>query len=233
MRGLLAMSDESINNAVIPVPNTQIDFYNWEERRKEKVALAESGSHELIFIGDSITHMFELPDRGKKAWDRFFGKYHVLNLGYGWDCTQNVLWRLENGEFSGQQPKVVVLCIGTNNLTGNSGGRANTAGEIVEAIQAICAFIHRQSPNTTIIVMSVFPRGERSDPIFDQAEELAESIKAAMSNQAGVIHLDIGSRFLGSDGEIPTTLMDDLVHPTEAGYEIWAEELRPIISKLI
>lgn len=227
------MAEDASNNAVIPVPNTQKDFYNWAERHKTKTEAARARQHELIFIGDSITHMFEVPERGGKVWEQHFGHYTTLNLGYGWDCTQNVLWRLANGEFAYQRPRVVVLNIGTNNLTGNSGGRANTAEEIIEAILAICDFIHRHSPETQIIVMSVFPRGATTEPIFQQAKELAGAIQQAVTGQSGLTNLDIGTRFLGSDGEIPTALMDDLVHPTEAGYQIWAEELGPIISKLI
>jgi len=55
------MSPES-NNAIFPVPNTQKDFYDWHERRAIKQKQAQSMNHELIFIGDSITHGFELPD---------------------------------------------------------------------------------------------------------------------------------------------------------------------------
>lgn len=143
------MSNVPFNNAVIPVPNTRQDFYSWGERRRTKVAHAQLCSHELVFVGDSITHMFELPDRGGKIWERYFGQYSVCNLGYGWDCTQNVLWRLYNGEFSNQCSRVVVLNIGTNNLTGNSGGRVNTAEEIVEGIMAICEFITDRSPETS------------------------------------------------------------------------------------
>lgn len=227
------MSDHFSNNAVIPVPNTQIDFYDWPERRRQKVALIQDHRYELIFMGDSITHMFELPERGEKVWRQYFGEYHTVNLGYGWDCTQNLLWRLENGEFTNQQPRVVVLNIGTNNLTGNSGGRANSASEIVEAILAICSMIHRQSPKTTIIVMSTFPRGAKAEPIHAQAQELAAAIKSRLENSPNIVHLDIGQSFLNSNGEIRSELLDDLVHPTEAGYQIWAEKLHPIVSKYL
>lgn len=212
------MSDGFSNNAVIPIQNTQKDFYDWEERHRCKKAQAELNRYELVFIGDSITQMFELPECGGRVWIRYFSKYTALNLGYGWDCTQNVLWRLENGEFENQTPRVVVLNIGTNNLTGNSGGRANSAVEIVEGILSICAFIHKHSVETKIIVMSVFPRGRTTDTIFALAKELRELIKEVPRKDSRLIHLDIGEHFLGSDGEIKIELLDDLVHPTEAGY---------------
>ena len=157
----------------------------------------------------------------------------MLDLGYGWDCTQNVLWRLENGEFAGQQPKLVVLTIGTNNLTGNDSARANTAAEIVEGINAICSFIHRQSPATTILVMAIFPRGLSHEPIHAQVKELNTALKASLAERHGILHLDIGSRLLGPDGEIPTEVMDDRCHPTEKGYAIWAQAIDSVIAEYL
>ncbi len=227
------MTESLPNNAIVPVPNTQKDFYNWPERRQFKTAQIASRSHELIFIGDSITHMFELPARGGRVWDHYFGTYQVANLGYGWDCTQNVLWRLQNGEFTNQHPRLVVLNIGTNNLTGNSGGRANSPAEIVEAISVICSLIHGQSPDTTILVMAVFPRGRTEDPIFAKTRELGMLIRTTVENRPGITSLDIGKHFLGMDGEIKPELMDDLVHPTTSGYQIWAEHLHPFVVRYL
>lgn len=216
---------EKVNNAVLPVPNTEKDFYDWNERRALKLSQVQSGNHELIFIGDSITHGFERPDRGAAVWAHYFGNYRALNLGYGWDCTQNVLWRLENGEFEGQTPKRVVLLIGTNNLTGNSGGRANSAAEIVEGIEAILRVIQDRAPDAKNLVMAILPRGKRKDKIFGLVRELNGLLATRLEEKAGVDYLDIGDRFLGPDGEIPLELMDDRVHPTAKGYEIWAEAI--------
>ncbi len=122
-------------------------------------------------IGDSITHMWGGEPksnvvRGAKAWEATFGKTPVLNMGFGWDRTQNVLWRLENGEFEGLAPKWVVLCIGTNNLTGTKNARENTPSEIVEGIFLICDKIQQRAPQAKLIVMGVLPRGEKPDNPF-------------------------------------------------------------------
>ena len=88
-----------------------------------------------------------------------FGATQTLNLGFGWDRTQNVLWRLAHGEFEGLHPKTVVINIGTNNLTGTANARANTPAEVVQGILAIHEQVRAQSPQSRIIVMGVFPRG--------------------------------------------------------------------------
>ncbi|HCE46484.1 MAG TPA: hypothetical protein DET40_23310 [Lentisphaeria bacterium] len=224
---------EIINTAIVPVPNTQKDFYDWNERRSQKVAEAKKGSHDLIFIGDSITHMFEMEGRGAAIWQRYYGQRSAFDLGYGWDCTQNVLWRLENGEFAGQHPKLVVLNIGTNNLTGNSTARANSAAEIFAGIEAICQFIHRHSPESMILVMSIFPRGLSNDPVHAKVKELNAVLKSGLECKPGIIHLDIGQRFIGSDGEIPLELMNDRCHPAEKGYKIWADAIEQVVTRYL
>ena len=75
--------------------------------------LAQQGGWELVFLGDSITHGWER--NGKSTWDKYYGARKAINLGFGGDRTEHVLWRLEHGEFDGYKPRVAVIMIGTNN----------------------------------------------------------------------------------------------------------------------
>ncbi len=68
---------------------------------------------DLLWIGDSITHGWE--EKGKAVWEKYYAPRHSFNIGYSGDRTEQVLWRLENGEIDGIAPKVVVIMIGTNN----------------------------------------------------------------------------------------------------------------------
>jgi lysophospholipase L1-like esterase len=222
-----------VNSAIEPAPNLMPDNYDWTQRRRLILEKVGACSHDLIFIGDSITHGFEREERGLQAWKRFYANRSVLNLGYGWDCTQNVLWRLENGEFAGQRPKLVVLNIGTNNLTGNSACRPNTAAEIVEAIETICDWLQRRAPTAAILVMAVFPRGLRHEFIWAKVRKLNRRLKTWLTDRPDLLHLDIGEQFLGSDGEIAIELMNDRCHPEASGYAKWAEALEPIVKRYL
>ena len=37
---------------------------------------------------------------GQAMWDKYFGSRNAVNLGFGWDGTQHVIWRLAKGESS-------------------------------------------------------------------------------------------------------------------------------------
>ena len=64
---------------------------------------------------------------------------------------------MQNGELEGIHPKVAVLMIGTNNLG------ANTAEQIAEGITAIVEEIHKQQPETKVLLLGIFPRAAQSD----------------------------------------------------------------------
>ena len=87
----------------------------------------------------------------------------MLNLGFGWDRTQNVLWRLDHGELDGLHPRVVVVHIGTNNTSPTDHARQNTPAEIVAGLKEICGRIRSKIPRTKIVLMAIFPR--EKDPI--------------------------------------------------------------------
>ena len=80
---------------------------------------------------------------GPTSWASIFGPYRVLNLGFGWDRTQNVLWRLDHGELDGLQPRVVIIDLGTNNTTQTKNAGNNTAAEIISRNDEPSFVLHR------------------------------------------------------------------------------------------
>ena len=225
------------NTAIIPTPKLEEDFYDWHARHDAKVREAVARNHALVFIGDSITHLFEghpgFPGRGERLWPEYYGRRNALNLGFGWDRTQNVLWRLDHGEFARQTPRLVVVLIGSNNLTGTANARTNSPAEIAEGIGAVCRRIAAAAPKSQTLLMGVFPRGVPEDPLRASVREINALTKSFAAGRAGVRFLDIGGRFIADDGSIPAALLSDGVHPTEAGYRIWAEAIEPVVAEVV
>jgi lysophospholipase L1-like esterase len=224
-------------STVVPVTQAR-DWrvYDWPMRHAAAVELMRVRQPEIVMLGDSIVHFWGGDPSGEhvggrrtapEVWDRFFTGRRVVNLGYGWDRTENVLWRLRHGEFENVSPKVVVLMIGTNNVT------LNTPGEIAAGVSAICDEIHQRSPATRILLLGIFPRGEKPDANRATTEAVNQRI-AAFDGRGGVVtYLDIGDKFLGADRSISKEVMYDFLHPTAKGYGIWTAAMEPTLTRLL
>jgi lysophospholipase L1-like esterase len=224
------------NTAVVPVPKLENDSYDWHARHEAALAARKTADPEVVLIGDSITHFWAgepaaKTRNGPEAWKHAFGDRRVLNLGFGWDRTQNVLWRLDHGEFDGLRPRVVVLNIGTNNFTTTRNAKENTPAEVAEAIGVICARVRAASPKSRVVVMGVFPRGREADDPYRAKIATLNELLSAWAAKAGVTFLDVGAKMLAADGSIPPAVMRDACHPTEQGYAIWAEALKGVLEK--
>ncbi len=162
---------------------------------------------------------------------KVYAPRHAANFGISGDRTQHVLWRLEHGELDGVKPKAVVLMIGTNN-TGkerNSDSIRNTTPETIAGVIAVVDELKRRLPASRILLLAIFPRGEKDDPQRAQIKE----INTALARLEGVTFLDIGSKFLTADGALPRDVMPDLLHPDEKGYQIWADAMEPTLAALL
>lgn len=225
------------NTAVISVPKLEEDSYDWWARHKEILDIGIAVNPEIVLIGDSITHFWSGQPKaaianGPKAWDSVFENYSVLNLGFGWDRTQNVLWRLEHGELDGLHPRIVIINIGTNNTSQTTNARQNTSAEIAEGVLAVCNMVRSKLPNAKIILMGVFPREEKPDhPRRFQIAEINRLI-SEFGKMPDITFLDIGSSLIESDGTISKDIMFDFCHPTQKGYQIWADALNPLIKPI-
>src|SRR5512134_3072525 len=97
------------NTAIIPAPFQ-------EERHLAFVEEARRGGIECLLMGDSITDWWRRA--GLEVYEANFGDLDCANFGIAGDRTQGVLWRMQNGELDGYSPKLMMLMIGTNNLSG-------------------------------------------------------------------------------------------------------------------
>ncbi|MDO8544345.1 MAG: platelet-activating factor acetylhydrolase IB subunit [Opitutaceae bacterium] len=228
-----ALLDPAKNSAVRPAPRDA----NWVKRHEGFVDIARKGGVDVLFLGDSITDAWrsESARGGKKVWDREFAPLHAANFGISGDRTQHVLWRLQNGESDGIQPKAVVLMIGTNN-TGFETDKVtprNTPAETVAGVATIVNTLRTKFPRAKIMLLAVFPRGEKPDhPQRLQVNEINRGL-VGLADGKTVRHLDIGPKFLQPDGTLPKDIMPDFLHPGAAGYEIWAAAIKqPLLDML-
>jgi beta-glucosidase len=204
----------------------------WMGRHEQK--LAEIRAHrkagrrvELLFVGDSITQGWE--NEGKAAWARHFAKHHAVALGFGGDRTENLLWRLQNGQLEGVDPKLVVMMIGTN----NTGERLEAPAFTVAGIAANLAEIRRRLPQAQILLLAIFPRGETPADLTRRHNARINALLPALADGRHIHHLDIGAAFLDQDGRLSREVMPDLLHLSPQAYETWARAIAPTLNRLM
>jgi lysophospholipase L1-like esterase len=211
-----ALGAPKLGDADCPMPTPSA-------RHTQKVAAMRDGDYDLVLVGDSITHT--LQDFGGKyaplnaVWARHFAPRRAINLGYNGYRTENILWNLQNGELEfARSPKLFMVLI--------------------------VDLIRNRHPTSRVLVLRIFPRGGDSQkgvspPEFKSSARCIETCRRAgelaaqLADGKRVFWLDINRIFLKADGTINTDLMWDLLHPSPAGAETWAQAVEPTLTRLM
>lgn len=200
----------------------------WMPRHKQKLAVKDKMKKvDLVFLGDSITHAWD--GKGKKVWEKYYTKRNALNIGFSGDRTEHVLWRLNNRAVDGIDPKLLVMMIGTN----NTGHRQDKPAETALGIKTIISTLQSKLPKTKILLLAVFPRGAQPD---DKLRKINDSINGIIKDYADnekVFFMDINHNFLDKDGILSKSIMNDLLHPNQDQYQVWADAIEPKIKELM
>lgn len=179
---------------------------------------------DLIFVGDSITHGWDT--LGESVWDQYYGTRLAFNFGISGDQTGHVLWRLENAPMNRIKPKMAVVMIGTNN--------PSEPADTALGIKKVVTVLKEKYPEIKILLLEVFPRGQAADSdVRKRVQAINESLRKECSDMADVTMMNLDSVFVDENGQIPGTLMHDYLHPTTAGYELWAKAIEPEIEKVL
>ena len=165
----------------------------------------------MIFLGDSITAAGD--------WANWFSGLDVHNFGVGGDTTKDVLERLE--PVIELRPSAVIVMIGTNDI-----GMRATVEQVVRGLENILFTLHRELPDTALIVQSVLPRERERAEIVRQTNihlrQFAPTVKADF--------VDLWPVFADGNGGLKSEFSDDRLHLNDAGYTAWVESLRPVIT---
>ena len=199
----------------------------WQQRHQQKIAELQAVNQtiELLFLGDSITHAWEV--EGEEYWQQYFVHRKAFNLGYAGDRTEHLLWRIQNGEINNLSPKWVVLLIGTN----NAGHRHDSPQEIAAGIKAILVELKQRLPNSKILLMAIFPRSRNTAKPMRKRVDSANILMKAYSDEKQVLWLDINHHFLTDEGILLESIMPDLLHPNAAQYDVRANAILAFIQQ--
>jgi beta-glucosidase len=220
-----AIQAEEMHSAVDPMPRGDGGWKDRHELINKRVEEAGEKA-QVVFIGDSITQGWE--GAGKEAWSKHFARYNAVNLGIGGDRTQHVLWRLDNGNLKGLKPRAAVVMIGTN----NSNGEDNTAGQIADGVTAIVRKLRQKLPDTKILLLPIFPRGENFNNQRGKILQVNQVVQK-LTDERNIFWVDFGHKFVTPEGRIPRELMPDYLHLSPPAYEIWASSINPYLAKII
>src|SRR5438093_127141 len=201
------------------------------------LAKAKQGETDIYFEGDSIARRWGATDYPELLanWKQNFFGWNAADFGWGADQTQNILWRLENGELDGVNPKVVVLLAGTNNVSNTSvhGDAETRAEDVTRGIQAIVRLLQTKAPAATIIVTALFPRNDNMSfmPVIDRINSNLSKI----ADGRKIRYLNINDKLADRNGRLFDGMMNarDKLHPTVKAYQIWDDALKPVLTELL
>ena len=188
-----------------------------------------------MFVGDSIARRWGAGDPQYRSllenWKTNFFGWNAANFGWGADRIENILWRLENGELDGVNPKVIVVLAGINNV-GSEPGDADKVQNITGGLKAILNVCQKKAPNATLIMTAIFPRNDNL-AVIPTIRQINRNIEGLCDGKR-VRYLDVNNKLADSEGRLfPGMMNPDKLHPTLGGYQVWADALKPIFTELL
>ena len=210
-----------VSPTIVPVASP------FDEAMNPGIALQiQQARPELLFVGDSITWAFQ--SIGQTAWNQYYGSRNAVDAGVPGDTTQNVLWRLDHVDFSGVRPKLAIVEIGTNNQS------VDSPAEISQGVAAIVARLRQDLPDTKILLLGIFPRGQAPVDVFRENAAQTNQATSRLADNQNVFYLDVSATFLQPDGALNTALfLPDLLHPNAQGYQAWAAAMESKVASLL
>ena len=215
--------------ASIPTPRVDRGWLDRFAMNRRQIC-ESNGEIDIVFIGDSITHYWDVGEGGDTSTEivDLRKTYSILNCGYGGDRTQNQLWFAQNGLLDGYRTKLVMMMIGTNNS-----GAGVEPRETFEGIKAIVATVRAKQPQAKILLLHIFPRGTANSPAHRLNQEVNALINAGKWDDA-VIVKDIGSNFVDEKGDTIPDLFDaERLHLMDMGYTLWRKAVEPVFKDVV
>ena len=205
------------------------DFGQLARYRQANAALAAPavGESRVVFLGDSITDYWKLPD--------YFPGKPYINRGVDGQTTPEMLVRFRQDVID-LHPKVLVVLAGTNDIAGVTGPTRN---EDIEANYASMAELAR-AHHIQVVFSSVLPVNnythDAEESFALRPRERILALNKWLKDYCATnrfVYLDYFSALVDEQGMLKRNLADDGLHPTDTGYKIMAPLAEKAIQKAL
>ena len=223
-----------IEPADVATPRTDA---NSKLAHEQLLAKRKAGQIDVYFMGDSITRRWGASDEQYQDllanWRANFTGWNAADFGWGADKTQHMLWRLQNGELDGVNPKIVVLMAGTNNVGRSTplGDVEQRAADVARGVSAVVREIRKRAPDATVVITGITPRNDNIAvmPVINRANQQI----AALADGKKTRYININEALALPDNQLREGMANDGLHLTVKAYQVWADALKPIFTEIL
>src|SRR6202167_538052 len=192
------------------------DFGQLARYREANAALVPpaAGEQRVVFLGDSITDYWKLPD--------YFPGKPYINRGIDGQTTPEMLVRFRQDVIA-LHPKVVVMLAGTNDIAGVTGPTSNEDVEANYASMAELARAHRIRMGFASILPAHNYTDDAEESFALRPRDRILALNKWLRDYCAknrLVYLDYFSALVDERGMLKRVLADDGLHPTDAGYKI-------------
>jgi len=223
-----------IEPADVATPRTDA---NSKLAHEQLLAKRKAGQIDVYFMGDSITRRWGATDESYQDllanWRANFTGWNAADFGWGADKTQHMLWRLQNGELDGVNPRIVVLMAGTNNVGRSTplGDIEERAADVARGVSAVVREIRKRAPDATVVITGITPRNDNIAvmPVINRANQQI----AALADGKKTRYVNINAALALPDNRLREGMANDGLHLTVKAYQVWADALKPIFTEIL
>lgn len=240
VRFILAATGRDENPCIHAVPGNEfrsgagwVQGNEWHTVAEDITATLQGKQLQLLLLGNSITQGWGGNRKavsykpGKQAMDRALGENQWESAGISGDRTYNLLWRIRHGNYNSCHPQNAIIAIGINDLIGET----VTPEQVAQGIIAVASEARKQLPDTRIILMGLLPSGKEGKSAIRVKCDKTHQI-LAQTKLKGIEYVNPTKWFAEADGTMKEGLYGgDYIHLTDAGYQVWAEEIVKLIKK--
>lgn len=201
-------------------------------------------------LGDSITNGYPYsgtehtyPARLQARLEETYGSssYEVINHGVDGHRADQVLASLQAHNWLAEEPDFVLLMIGGNDLTQETGGDpsklpeviSQTVAEVQDIVNVVAAHTNTDGAQPQIIVSAIAPTRDLWESLAVRAYN--DSLESNLTGMDMWISDNWDDFYNPATGRARASLMSDNEHPNEAGYlmmaENWLEALNYLVLK--
>ena len=193
---------------------------HWEQRLSEMNEI-KRGKYKIIFLGNSLTELFDL--------EYYFKDSSLLNCGIVGDFSEGLVKRA--GSIGRLKPDKLFIEIGINDII-----EQIPLNEICANYEELIEIIKKESPDTKIFIQSNFPVIINRPSILTSDKNVNDLVKEQNENlkdlakRTHCTFIDIYPAFTERNVDFKALFIWDGIHFTDKAYTIWASIVKPYLS---